>query len=152
MHPTRRYGVAIGSSLAPLVRALMLVLSPVTWPLGKLLDMVLGHEDVTMKRRQLKAMVQLHAEGAGAARVCALRVPAGRCARVVACVTNCVCWLARVVRCRARRHTLPWVSRSHRCAGPRSRGLHGRASRHQQPTARGCAHTTRMHAQVWEAS
>jgi metal transporter CNNM len=39
--------------------------APITWPLGKLLDCVLGHEDVVMKRKQLKAMVQLHGEGAG---------------------------------------------------------------------------------------
>lgn len=60
-----RYGVAIGSTLAPLVRVLMLLCAPITWPLGKLLDLVLGHENVAMKRQQLKAMVQLHGEGAG---------------------------------------------------------------------------------------
>jgi metal transporter CNNM len=58
--------VAIGSALAPLVRVLMLLCSPITWPLGKLLDLVLGHENVAMKRQQLKAMVQLHGEHAGA--------------------------------------------------------------------------------------
>ena len=60
-----RYGVAIGSTLAPLVRVLMVLCAPITWPLGKLLDWTLGHESVTMKRQQLKAMVQLHGEGAG---------------------------------------------------------------------------------------
>lgn len=60
-----RYGVAIGSALAPLVRVLMLLCAPITWPLGKLLDCILGHENVAMKRQQLKAMVQLHGEGAG---------------------------------------------------------------------------------------
>jgi len=60
-----RYGVAIGSTLAPLVRVLMVICSPITWPLGKLLDAILGHENVAMKRQQLKAMVQLHGEGAG---------------------------------------------------------------------------------------
>jgi metal transporter CNNM len=43
----------------------MLLCSPITWPLGKLLDLVLGHENVAMKRQQLKAMVQLHGEHAG---------------------------------------------------------------------------------------
>lgn len=43
----------------------MWLCSPITWPMGKLLDYVLGHEDVVMQRRQLKAMVQLHAEDAG---------------------------------------------------------------------------------------
>lgn len=60
-----RYGVAIGSTLAPLVRVLMLLCAPITWPLSKVLDLVLGHENVAMKRQQLKAMVQLHGEGAG---------------------------------------------------------------------------------------
>jgi len=60
-----RHGVAIGAALAPIVRALMWLFAPITWPLGKLLDCVLGHEDVVMKRNQLKAMVQLHGEGAG---------------------------------------------------------------------------------------
>jgi metal transporter CNNM len=60
-----RYGVAIGSTLAPLVRVLMLLCAPISWPLSKLLDVVLGHETVAMKRQQLKAMVQLHGEGAG---------------------------------------------------------------------------------------
>lgn len=57
--------MAIGSTMAPLVRLLMWVCSPITWPLGKLLDWVLGHEDVTMKRQHLKAMVQLHGQDAG---------------------------------------------------------------------------------------
>ncbi|KAF6253868.1 hypothetical protein COO60DRAFT_1273472 [Scenedesmus sp. NREL 46B-D3] len=60
-----RHGVAIGAACAPVVRGLMWVCSPVTWPLGKLLDKALGHEEITMKRRELKAMVQLHGEGAG---------------------------------------------------------------------------------------
>lgn len=61
-----RYGVAVGAACAPLVRVLMWVFSPVTWPLGKLLDRILGHEEITMKRKELKAMVTLHGEGAGA--------------------------------------------------------------------------------------
>lgn len=118
--PGCSYGVVIGAALAPLVRVLMLVCSPITWPLGagccgwsspalpafsdamhltwhclardacmeqstcllaaaaanagKLLDLVLGHEEPVMKRVQLKAMVALHAEHAGAAhRVCVVR-------------------------------------------------------------------------------
>jgi hypothetical protein len=34
------------------------------------LDWVLGHEDVAMKIQQLKAMVQLHGEGAGGLVLC----------------------------------------------------------------------------------
>ena len=84
-----RYGVAIGAALAPLVRGLMWICAPITWPLGKLLDFVLGHEDVVMKRAQLKAMVQLHHEGAGAPRRAAACVRMhGACAHD-ACL---VCW------------------------------------------------------------
>ena len=64
----RRYGVAIGAWFAPVVKVLMYVCSPITWPLSKLLDWVLGHEDSAMQRRELKAMVQLHTAEAGNAR------------------------------------------------------------------------------------
>lgn len=39
--------------------------SPIAWPLGKLLDWILGHEAVVMRRSELKAMVELHGETAG---------------------------------------------------------------------------------------
>ncbi|GBF93780.1 hypothetical protein Rsub_06112 [Raphidocelis subcapitata] len=60
-----RFGVKIGAALAPLVRGLMWLSAPVTWPLGKLLDCVLGHGEVAMQRQELKAMVELHGERAG---------------------------------------------------------------------------------------
>jgi metal transporter CNNM len=60
-----RHGVRIGAALAPGVRALMWIMAPVAWPLGKLLDCVLGHEDPLMPRTHLKAMVALHGKGAG---------------------------------------------------------------------------------------
>ncbi|KXZ56624.1 hypothetical protein GPECTOR_1g562 [Gonium pectorale] len=61
-----RYGLAIGARLAPLVRALMWLCSPVSWPVGKLLDVVLGHNQTTLfRRRQLREFVSIHAEDAG---------------------------------------------------------------------------------------
>jgi metal transporter CNNM len=39
-----RYGLVIGANLAWLVRVLMVVCSPVAWPVGKLLDWLLGPE------------------------------------------------------------------------------------------------------------
>jgi hypothetical protein len=62
-----RFGVKIGAAFAPLVRVLMWLTSPVTWPLGKLLDAVLGHKEVAMQRQELKALVELHGERAGEA-------------------------------------------------------------------------------------
>jgi hypothetical protein len=44
----------------------MWVTAFITWPLGKLLDFALGHADPVMKRGELRAMVQLHGESAGA--------------------------------------------------------------------------------------
>jgi hypothetical protein len=65
--------------------------SPITWPLGKLLDRVLGHEEITMKRRELKAMVQLHGEGAGGR--------GGTC--VSMCLTCCLAGLLGMECCGA---------------------------------------------------
>ncbi|GIL99315.1 hypothetical protein Vretimale_4509 [Volvox reticuliferus] len=61
-----RYGLAIGASLAPLVRLLMWLCSPVAWPMGKLLDLLIGADHHTIfRRRQLKELVSIHAEDAG---------------------------------------------------------------------------------------
>ena len=40
---TGRYQLMIGAALSPFVKALMLVTAPISWPLAKLLDVVLGH-------------------------------------------------------------------------------------------------------------
>lgn len=62
-----RYGLAIGSSLAPLVRVLMVLLFVVAWPISKLLDCLLGHEHSTFFRRaELKELVDLHKESTDA--------------------------------------------------------------------------------------
>ncbi|PNH02194.1 hypothetical protein TSOC_011858 [Tetrabaena socialis] len=54
-----RYGLAIGANLAPLVRLLMWLCSPIAWPMGRLLDLVLGPDHHTIfRRRQLKELVR----------------------------------------------------------------------------------------------
>ncbi|KAL4434041.1 hypothetical protein ABPG75_000482 [Micractinium tetrahymenae] len=58
----KRYGLEIGAYCAPLVRLLMVLTAPVAWPLGKLLDWLLGEESALFRRQELKALVGLHAE------------------------------------------------------------------------------------------
>ncbi|GFR41206.1 hypothetical protein Agub_g1876, partial [Astrephomene gubernaculifera] len=61
-----RYGLRIGATLAPFVRLLMWLCSPIAWPTGKLLDLLLGADHHTLfRRRQLKELVSIHAEDAG---------------------------------------------------------------------------------------
>ena len=56
-----RYGLSIGSFMAPLVLILMWIMSPVAWPTAKLLDWLLGADHGTMyKKAGLKTLVQLH--------------------------------------------------------------------------------------------
>lgn len=60
-----RYGLAIGATLAPLVKILMVLLFIIAWPVSKLLDCLLGHEHATFFRRaELKELVDLHREAA----------------------------------------------------------------------------------------
>lgn len=58
----KRYGLTIGAYLAWLVRLLMLITGIITWPIGKILDWMLGEESALYRRHELKAMVTLHAE------------------------------------------------------------------------------------------
>lgn len=60
-----RHGLAIGARAAPLVRLLMLATAPLSWPVGRLLDLVLGRDEhgAVFRRTQLKALVGLHAAG-----------------------------------------------------------------------------------------
>ncbi|MCO5547589.1 hypothetical protein L7F22_001040 [Adiantum nelumboides] len=61
-----RYGLAIGANLVWLVRILMLICFPVSYPLAKLLDLILGHNDAGLFRRaQLKALVSIHGKDEG---------------------------------------------------------------------------------------
>lgn len=56
-----RYGLPIGAWMAPGVLALMYVMSPVAWPVAKLLDKLLGEDHGTIyKKDGLKTLVTLH--------------------------------------------------------------------------------------------
>jgi len=61
-----RYGLQIGARMAWFVRMLMWVAKPVVWPIAKLLDFLLGAENHSLfRRKQLKALVDIHAEDTG---------------------------------------------------------------------------------------
>ncbi|KAJ4896968.1 DUF21 domain-containing protein [Raphanus sativus] len=61
-----RHGLAIGATVAPFVRVLVWICSPVAWPISKLLDFLLGHGHVALFRRaELKTLVDLHGNEAG---------------------------------------------------------------------------------------
>jgi hypothetical protein len=61
-----KYGLAVGYHAAWLVRLLMALTSPISWPIAKLLDVTLGAEHKAMFRRtQLKALVDLHGADGG---------------------------------------------------------------------------------------
>ncbi|KAJ6127214.1 hypothetical protein N7523_002826 [Penicillium sp. IBT 18751x] len=56
-----RYGLPIGAWMAPCVLLLMYVMSPVAWPVAKLLDRLLGEDHGTIyKKAGLKTLVTLH--------------------------------------------------------------------------------------------
>ncbi|KAJ5937282.1 hypothetical protein N7454_004937 [Penicillium verhagenii] len=56
-----RYGLPIGAWMAPCVLVLMYVMSPVAWPVAKLLDRLLGEDHGTIyKKAGLKTLVTLH--------------------------------------------------------------------------------------------
>ncbi|KAJ7464221.1 hypothetical protein B0H11DRAFT_2240622 [Mycena galericulata] len=59
-----RYGLSIGAACAPFVLALMYLLSPVAYPIARLLDFVLGiHGTHTYKKAELKSLLQFHRTG-----------------------------------------------------------------------------------------
>ncbi|KAF7801525.1 DUF21 domain-containing protein [Senna tora] len=61
-----RYGLLIGATVAPFVRVLVWVCSPVAFPISKLLDFLLGHRNAALFRRaELKTLVNLHGNEAG---------------------------------------------------------------------------------------
>lgn len=55
-----RYGLSIGGHAAPVVRFLMFATAPLSWPIGKALDALLGKENFTFGKRQIRALVHLH--------------------------------------------------------------------------------------------
>jgi len=58
-----KYGLAIGATLNMLVWFLMLITFPISWPISKLLDWLLGKENKTRYRRtELRELVKMHAE------------------------------------------------------------------------------------------
>ncbi|KAJ6323481.1 hypothetical protein OIU76_010900 [Salix suchowensis] len=60
-----RYGLAVGANFVWLVRILMIVCYPISYPIGKVLDCVLGHNEALFRRAQLKALVSIHGQEAG---------------------------------------------------------------------------------------
>lgn len=60
-----RYGLAVGYYASWLLRVLMVISFPIAWPLGKLLDIILGHSAATLPRGQLQQYVTLHGEDEG---------------------------------------------------------------------------------------
>ncbi|CAI0453466.1 unnamed protein product [Linum tenue] len=61
-----RYGLAIGATVAPFVRVLVWICSPIAYPISKLLDYLLGHGHVALFRRaELKTLVNFHGNEAG---------------------------------------------------------------------------------------
>ncbi|KAI8522855.1 hypothetical protein RHMOL_Rhmol13G0029200 [Rhododendron molle] len=60
-----RYGLAVGANFLWLVRVLMIICYPIAYPIGKVLDAVLGHDDSLFRRAQLKALVSIHGKEAG---------------------------------------------------------------------------------------
>ncbi|KAK9086708.1 hypothetical protein Syun_029102 [Stephania yunnanensis] len=60
-----RYGLAVGANLVWLVRILMIMSYPIAYPIGKMLDCVLGHNEALFRRAQLKALVSIHSQEAG---------------------------------------------------------------------------------------
>ncbi|XP_047975222.1 DUF21 domain-containing protein At4g14240-like [Salvia hispanica] len=60
-----RYGLAVGANCVWLVRVLMIICYPIAFPIGKILDSVLGHQDALFRRPQLKALVSIHSQEAG---------------------------------------------------------------------------------------
>ncbi|KAJ3877619.1 hypothetical protein F5051DRAFT_407942 [Lentinula edodes] len=59
-----RFGLSIGARCAPFVLALMWIMSPIAYPIAKLLDKVLGaNESHTYKKAELKSFLQFHRTG-----------------------------------------------------------------------------------------
>ncbi|KAJ7980128.1 DUF21 domain-containing protein [Quillaja saponaria] len=60
-----RYGLAVGANFVWLVRILMIICYPISYPIGKILDLLLGHNEALFRRAQLKALVSIHSQEAG---------------------------------------------------------------------------------------
>ncbi|XP_022868077.1 DUF21 domain-containing protein At4g14240-like isoform X4 [Olea europaea var. sylvestris] len=60
-----KYGLTVGANFVWLVRILMIICCPIAYPIGKILDVILGHNDALFRRPQLKALVSIHSQEAG---------------------------------------------------------------------------------------
>ncbi|XP_021827061.1 DUF21 domain-containing protein At5g52790 isoform X1 [Prunus avium] len=61
-----RYGLSLGAKMSHLVRLLMVVFFPLSYPFSKLLDCLLGKgHSALLRRAELKTLVDLHANEAG---------------------------------------------------------------------------------------
>jgi len=61
----KRFGLGVGFYCRHIVWVLLAVALPISLPLGRLLDHLLGEEDVLFRRAQLKALVNIHGSGGG---------------------------------------------------------------------------------------
>ncbi|KAI4301282.1 hypothetical protein L6164_034575 [Bauhinia variegata] len=60
-----RFGLYVSANFVWLVRILMIICYPIAFPIAKVLDAVLGHDNVLFRRAQLKALVSIHSQEAG---------------------------------------------------------------------------------------
>ncbi|KAG1658546.1 hypothetical protein FOA52_004573 [Chlamydomonas sp. UWO 241] len=61
-----KHGLMIGSMFARPVRILMIVTAPISWPVSKVLDRVLGGDHASLfRRKQLKALLAIHGQEEG---------------------------------------------------------------------------------------
>ncbi|XP_031387275.1 DUF21 domain-containing protein At1g47330 isoform X1 [Punica granatum] len=61
-----RYGLKVGAMMAPLVHVLLLLFFPITYPISKVLDWMLGKgHAVLLRRAELKTFVDFHGNEAG---------------------------------------------------------------------------------------
>lgn len=59
----KRYGLQVGAYLHWLVWGMMWTTSPISWPIAKLLDIVIGHSHLLFRRQEIDHIVQAHKEG-----------------------------------------------------------------------------------------
>ena len=64
---TGPHQLQIAAALAPAIRLILAITSPISWPMAKLLDCWLGHTDgmTRFKRNEFKALIQLQARAKG---------------------------------------------------------------------------------------
>lgn len=61
-----RYGLVVGATAAPLVRVLLMIFFPISYPISKVLDWMLGKGHAALLRRaELKTFVHFHGNEAG---------------------------------------------------------------------------------------